>query len=282
MAKHDLVVFSVLRNGIANGYPFVEAYGSWLPYCDRIFILDGGSTDGTDTVLAHLAALSPKFTFERGQWPTSKLGGSSIAQFTNTCLEMVRPQAQRLVYIQADEILERPTRQRLAQHRAGAVELMRYILFWNSFHKVIRFESDGQRARSTAWKAIKLFPANADFSSCGDGLTFEIRGATPVDHWQDEVFHYGWNFPVNILQKHSSHANLYSDNPRYLKRAATSARMLLEGKYDLELLDAMDPEYINRCQPFIGFHPACVQHLLSQTCYDPYVGLSLLRQGVQW
>src|SRR3712207_8558268 len=30
-----LTVFSVVRNGVANGYPFVESYASWFAHADR-------------------------------------------------------------------------------------------------------------------------------------------------------------------------------------------------------------------------------------------------------
>src|SRR5438093_1518528 len=51
----DVAAFSIIRNGITNGYPFVEAYGSWLDTCSRIVILDGESTDGTREALDALA-----------------------------------------------------------------------------------------------------------------------------------------------------------------------------------------------------------------------------------
>lgn len=280
--KHDLIVFSVIRNGILNGYPFVEAYSSWFNYCDRVFVLDGYSADGTDVVLRHLAQISRKFAFERAPWPKTRRGGTSIASFTNQCLGIVRSRAKRLVYIQADEIFGRETRKKLSVwKREDAVELTRYVLFWNSFHRVIRFESDTDRSRSTEWKAIKHFPSSASVRSIGDGLSFEVKGV-PVTQWDNEVLHYGWNFPVNIVQKHANHMNLYSDNPRYRRRGILATRMLAENVYPRVLLDRLDPEYIDLARPFLGQHPACVHHLLGRQCYDPYVGLMLLRNGVNW
>lgn len=279
--KSDLVVFSAIRNGINNGYPFVEAYGSWLNYCDRIFILDGNSDDGTDIVLRQLSKISPKFVFEKAPWPTASEQGSSIAQFTNQCLDIVRPMADRLIYMQADEILEKRTREKLSQWHGGPVELTKYVLFWNSFHRVIRFQQDSTRSRSTEWHSIKFFLSSSKARSVGDGLSFDVSNEQ-VTCWDDEVLHYGWNFPINILQKHTSHVRLYSDYPIYRKRAKDAAAMLYQRAFSREALDALDPQYLNIARPFIGRHPDCVQHLVDKTYYDPYLGLSLLRNSVIW
>ena len=58
-----LTVFSIIRNGIQNGYPFVEAYGSWFGYCDHVFVLDGQSTDGTQLILDELSQIEEKFSY---------------------------------------------------------------------------------------------------------------------------------------------------------------------------------------------------------------------------
>lgn len=281
MSKHDLIVFSIIRNGIQNGYPFVEAYGSWFNYCDQVFVLDGCSTDGTDVVLRYLSQINSKFVYERARWPQIHIAGNSIAMFTNQCLDIIRSRAMRLVYIQADEVLERKTREKLSHCIQGAVEFTKYVLFWNSFYKIIRFENNTDRSRATSWKAIKLFPSSAQVKSTGDGLSFKLDGV-PIVQWDDEVLHYGWNFPINILQKHANHANLYSDNSRYRRRAVLAADMLSRHQYSTAHLESLDPGYIRSAQPFIGRHPSCVQHLLGQQYYDPYVGLGLLQDGVNW
>jgi len=279
--KLDFVVFSALKNGILNGYPFVEAYGSWLNYCDRIFILDGNSDDGTDVVLRQLSKISPKFIIEKASWPKANEKGSSIAEFTNICLKMVKPMASRLVYIQADEILEKNTRHKFAEWHGGFVELTKYVLFWNSFHRIISFHNNAHRSRSTEWHSIKFLPADSKAVSIGDGLSFEIYDQ-PCVKWDDEVFHYGWNFPVNILQKHINHMHLYSENSRYKKRGKKAIALLNKENFSRSTLDLLDPEYIKIARPFSGFHPECMQHLIDKPFYDPYLGLSLLQNPNNW
>jgi len=281
MTNNDLTVFSCIKNGIRNGYPFVEAYASWSNYCDKIFVLDGYSDDGTDIILRKLSNLLPNFEFQFAPWPSFSSEGSSIAQFTNLCLSKVKKNSNRLIYVQADEIFEKQTREKLSTFVGGAVEFTQYILFWNSFYKIIRFENTKHSSRSTLWKAIKLFPSVADVTSIGDGLTFRVRDI-PINQWDDEVFHYGWNFPVNILQKHINHATLYPDNARYQYRARQASLLLKNGNYSIQDLEDLDPQYKDIARPFNGKHPDCIYHLIGKDFYDPYVGLTLLKNGVMW
>lgn len=281
MSGGPLTVFTVIRNGIQNGYPFVEAYGSWLDYCDRLFVLDGESNDGTDIILSQLASLSDKVELASAPWPTSSAGGSSIATFTNQAFERIRGDGGRVLYIQADELLGKTARRRVANFdEAAALQFTRYVLFWNSFYQVIVI---GQPCApgTTHWCATRLFPADAQAVSTGDGLSFEVENLAVVP-FDEPILHYGWCFPVNILQKHVSHVNLYPDVRRYRKRAHLAGDMLRRHDYDVALLEALDPEYRDLKAPFAGEHPECMQHLLASTYYDPSVGIGLLADGVQW
>ena len=69
----------MIRNGVLNGYPFVEAYASWTRFADRILVVDGESTDGTDRVLADLAGL---VVLAIVYWPLPMLMfGAGLSQF---------------------------------------------------------------------------------------------------------------------------------------------------------------------------------------------------------
>jgi len=279
--KKRLVVFSVLRNAIQNGYPFVETYSSWFDHADEVFVLDGMSTDGTDVVLRQLASLNPKLRYERAPWPTASLAGSAIAEFTNEALSRVRDHAERVLYVQADEIFEVGDRERLAAIENGAARIDRYVLFWNSFYTVLRLERDDARVRSTRWHAIRSFPSTAAATSFWRSTLPSRRGVAVVPA-DVEVLHYGWNFPVNILQKHVSHGRLYRDDWSYVRRARAAAVMLRERRFDAASLMALDEQYLPAARPFRGTHPLCVRHLVGMESYDPYVGLGLLAAGVRW
>ncbi|MBA2372273.1 MAG: hypothetical protein H0V71_11595, partial [Chloroflexi bacterium] len=126
---------------------------------------------------------------------------------------------------------------------------------------------------------VRLFPAFAEARSVGDGFTFEVSG-TPIERSAEMILHYGWCFPINILNKHVSHARLYRNDPAYRLRGILARLMLSRRAYDRHLLDALAPQY--RPVPFAGKHPVCMQHLLSCEAYDPYLGLERLRAGERW
>jgi len=267
----SLTVFSVIRNGIRNGYPFVEAYGSWLGYCDRIVIVDGESEDGTRHILEELARVEPSVDVLSRPWPAAGAEGSAIAEFTNAALADARESAARLMYVQADEIYSEAQRSLVRNWTDGALEFAGYVNFWNSLDTVVADELPGP--------CIRLFPASAEARSVGDAFTFELRGA-PVERSQEKILHYGWCFPLNILHKHVSHARLYRNDPAYRMRGTLARLMLSRRAYDRHLLDALAPQY--RSVPFDGKHPVCMQHLLSCEVYDPYLGLERLRAGERW
>jgi hypothetical protein len=268
----DLVVFAVIRNGVANGYPFVEAFGSWLGRADRIVVLDGESDDGTRAALDRLAAIDPAVSVASTPWPQVATGGGAIAQMTNRALELARDGAQRLMYVQADEIYTEAQRDLVvAQPPGAALEFAGCVNFWNSFDAVLENEFP--------MRYLRLFPANADARSIADGFSFEL-GGTPVTPTPEHFLHYGWCFPANILRKHVSHGRLYRDDPGYRLRGALARWMLEQRRYDRRLLDALAPQY--RPVPFRGEHPLCMRHVVTQTAYDPSVGLELLESGVRW
>jgi hypothetical protein len=266
-----LTVFSIVRNGITNGYPFIEAYGSWLRDADRIVIVDGESDDGTKDALDELAVIAPHVEVVSRPWPAVTTGGGAIAELTQTGLELARLGASRLAYVQADEIFTPEQRTRMRVVTPTALEFGGCINFWNSFGAVLENEFP--------LHYVRAFPADGSVHSIGDGFSFEL-GSIPVERTTDEILHYGWCFPVNILRKHISHSRLYSDQPAYVARGRL-ARLLLEtGSYDRRLLDALAPHY--RPVPYEGEHPLAVEHLLDQAVYDPNRGLDLLAAGAAW
>jgi glycosyltransferase involved in cell wall biosynthesis len=267
----SLTVFSVIRNGIRNGYPFVEAYGSWLGYCDRVVVVDGGSEDGTRYILEELASIEPSVDVVSRPWPPASSEGSAIAEFTNRALDVAREGATRLMYVQADEIYTKAQRGLVGEWSDGALEFSGCVNFWNAFDTVVAGELPAHY--------IRLFPASAEVRSVGDGFTFEVRG-TPVERSAQTILHYGWCFPINILNKHVSHARLYRDDPAYRVRGILARLMLSRRAFDRHLLDALAPQY--RPVRFDGEHPACMRHLLRCEVYDPYIGLERLRNGVRW
>jgi hypothetical protein len=276
------IVFSVIKNGIINGYPFVESYMSWLSYCDEIFILDGGSTDGTIEILNSLTKISKKFKFEVSKWPSSNIDGSSIAIFTNECLDIVKSRADYLTYIQADEIFEKNDRQEIFNFKGDIFQVNKYVLFWNTFSDIINFDLNSNDI-FTRWTSIRCFRSDLDINSIGDGLTFKCyNNDVEIYNSNSIVYHYGWNFPKNILQKHISHMNLYNNSEIYKLRGLLSKYLLKNEFFSNRYINILDKQYLKFRRDFNSLHPNCVRHLVDQTYYNPYLGVSLLQNGIRW
>ena len=275
VAKPDpataLTVFSIVRNGITNGYPFIEAYGSWLRDADRIVLVDGESDDGTKVAHDELTAIAPHVEVVSRPWPRTETGGVAIAELTQAALELARPGASRLVYVQADEVFTPAQRRLMGESTGSALEFGSCVNFWNSFDAVL--------ANDFPLRYVRAFPADDAVRSIGDGFSFEL-GAIPVERTTDEILHYGWCFPVNILRKHISHSRLYRDHPAYALRGRLARLLLDTGSFDRRLLDALAPQY--RPVQYTGRHPEAVAHLLGRPVYDPNLGLDLLAGGAVW
>lgn len=267
-----LTVVSVIRNGVANGYPFVEAYGSWARWADRIFVVDGRSTDGTDRVLAALAAQLPQLEIVLRPWPAASARGSAIAALTNDALALARDGSSRLMYVQADEIYTEEQRRLVREWEDGALEFAGCLNFWNSLDSVL--------ANDFPMRYLRVLPPDAPAVSIADGYTFDVGPSILVTTVPERYLHYGWCFPLNILQKHISHEALYPESAAYRLRGVLARRLLAAGRCEPRLLDALAPHY--RAVPFEGEHPACMRHLVGLPVYDPYVGLELLGQGARW
>jgi len=60
----------IIRNGVALGYPFVEAISAVIDYVDEMVVADGGSEDETWQVLTAMAQSCPKLVIHKQPWPS--------------------------------------------------------------------------------------------------------------------------------------------------------------------------------------------------------------------
>ncbi|MGI0151188.1 MAG: hypothetical protein ACREC5_04550, partial [Thermoplasmata archaeon] len=95
--------FTVVRNGLRNGYPFVEAIRSALELCEVVHASDGYSDDGTFEVLRRLAAAEPRVRVRQDHW---KAGGGAGVPFRSILNEVRRDLTEEMIFqFDANEIL---------------------------------------------------------------------------------------------------------------------------------------------------------------------------------
>lgn len=93
--------FSITRNALRAGYPFVEAILSVLPLCDEFVIADD-SSDDTCRVLEQMAAKYGKIKILKRPWPIAEYRDGCLAIATDWAMQAC--QGDWLIYVQADEV----------------------------------------------------------------------------------------------------------------------------------------------------------------------------------
>ncbi len=100
--------FTVVKNVLKQGYPFVEAIASALPICNEFLISDGYSEDGTYEVIQKIASLNPKIKIFQDQWPAKK-DSTVLSDVTN--MVRARCSCDYIFCIQANEIIHEQSAQ---------------------------------------------------------------------------------------------------------------------------------------------------------------------------
>ena len=98
-----------VHNGISRDYTTKESIESLLEFCDHVFLLDAGSTDGTRDILSAFKKFKPdKVTaiyLSNEDWH-SKHGKEKLSYFTNIAIERAESKGYDYVFnLQADEIV---------------------------------------------------------------------------------------------------------------------------------------------------------------------------------
>ena len=150
-------------------------------------------TTARSEALDELSAIAPHVVVVSRPWPRTETGGTAIAELTKPRWSWRVRARRRLVYVQADEIFTPEQRRSMREARRSALEFAGCINFWNSFDTVL--------ANEFPLRYVRAFPADDAVRSIGDGFSFDL-GSIPLERTTDEILHYGWCFPVNILRKH--------------------------------------------------------------------------------
>ncbi len=214
--------FTVVRNAVALGYPFVESIRSVLPICDEFVISEGFSGDRTWEGVQALAKRFPnKIRVRRDRWTDFPDDGEIIARISNLALQECR--SEFCLYLQANEIVHEESLDAIASlpRRFPAADLFglpfynilgRDILWlvqnrYRFFRRTSRIcvTGDGYQA-GYRWEQTRGF----EWGTFGDRLLKRFGQSLP---WLENrsprvnvtlpqpVFRYRALFPSNYLQK---------------------------------------------------------------------------------
>jgi hypothetical protein len=97
----SISVFTLTKDCLKQGYPFVESIASVLPVCDELLVSDGFSSDGTYEALQKIAAVNKKVKVYQEKWV--KNDPSVIADISNSMRRKCK--CDYLFYVQPAEVV---------------------------------------------------------------------------------------------------------------------------------------------------------------------------------
>jgi len=240
--------FSIIRDGVRLGYPFLESIRSVLPLVDEFVVAVGDCSDDTRQQILGLDI--PNLRIIDTTWaPTVCSGGQLMAQQTNIALDACR--GDWCFYIQGDEVLHEGDQDAILNsmrrwHSNQAVEglTFRYLHFMGdytirnplSYRKQVRIVRNGKGIRSVG-------------DACGFGVADrKLRTRSSGGR----VFHYGYVRP-----------------PEEMARKSKQFSYFYRGESLSELpppdLDAVDPWSwdLRSCRPYHDSHPAVMSEIIA-------------------
>jgi len=243
--------FSIIRDGVRFGYPFVESIRSVLPLVDEFVLAVGRSND--ETLDRARAIGSPKLRIIETTWDeTLRRGGQVMAQQTNLALDECT--GDWCFYIQGDEVIHEADQPRIraamerhfANRRVEGLSF-RYRHFYGSYGLVNPLPYRRQ---------IRIVRGGIGARSVGDACGFAIAGRKlRAKRTGAEVYHYGWvREPAVMGRKLAKFLGFYWDSLR--------SRDAEKGPPDEN--SAATYEYkTNVCLPFRGTHPAVMRAVIA-------------------
>lgn len=189
---------NTFKDCISTGYPFIESILSALPLCDRYFVNDGGSSDGTLEALKELCESYPKVKLY--QIPdTPSVRWDCVSDQLNT---LIQEAGSGWVFLgNADELL----------HEEDTHALREYIL--RSKDRIIRLN---RREITYNWGALSgevYHPARITKNIMGVRMDWNKYGGDEflfTDGWHDPkralvapftLYHLYNLFPLNQIKK---------------------------------------------------------------------------------
>ncbi len=190
--------FTIVRNGVAFDYPFVESLRSLAPLVDELVVNVGDCDDGTLEAVEAVRTEFPsvQWVVFRSVWPLNdpekKRSGLILSEQTN--LALAQCTGDWCIYLQADEVFHE-------EDRAKIIETLKSIdqdkrvegIVLNYRHLYGSFDVE-QYSRSAYRREVRIVRNQIGIKSVGDAQSFRAAdGSKPrVVLSCARVFHYGW------------------------------------------------------------------------------------------
>ena len=180
-----------VRNAIIQDYCLKESLSSLLAVCDKVYIVDAGSTDGTQDLIAsisneHLTMI----TTEDDAWESVD-GPIKLAYFANIAMDYAQRRGMDyLLYVQSDEVVHEDSFNNIrdaVEHGAEAYVFNRYNLFKDPYHML----NVAQERKPCSTEVIRL--AKARYRAYSDGEHLMVDHVSQFKSLNSiELFHAGF------------------------------------------------------------------------------------------
>jgi glycosyltransferase involved in cell wall biosynthesis len=203
---------TIVKDGLALGYPFREAIRSLLPLVEELIVNVGQGEDGTWEAVHALddARIRPF----RSVWDPRARDGQALSEQTN--LAFARCRGDWIVYLQADEVLHEEDlpalTEQLEHHGATSIEglVFDYLHFYASPHVI------NDDWLSFYPRAVRAVRNGIGVASAGDAAGFvrrigsRSRGLVKAPA-RARIFHYGWADAGGKYARARALSSLYHD-----------------------------------------------------------------------
>lgn len=206
-----------IKNGITGGYPFVECVLSVLPFCDKVLLNDGGSTDGTKDCLRRIQSLYPEKVDLYNVRDRFTTNWKSIDCQLNYLIKKCK--SEWIFEMQGDEILDRPNAEKMIKEirRSENYNALRHSrLDLNFTSNDILYDMRTIRVVRNI-PNLSSYTGGDDFhigENTGPRVGFTLHNVPPERDVSSFVLkHYIRCFPGNVKEWNRRHAeDLASDN----------------------------------------------------------------------
>lgn len=187
-----------VRNAITQDYCLKESLSSLLAVCDHVYIVDAGSTDGTQDIIESMATERlTMITTEDDAWDSIE-GPIKLAYFANIAMDFAyRRGMDYFLYVQSDEVVHEDSFENIraaVEQGEEAYVFNRYNLFKDPYH-MLNVE---QSRKPCSSEVIRL--AKSRYRAYSDGEHLMVNGVKVFKSLDSiELFHAGF---VRDKKKH--------------------------------------------------------------------------------